>query len=204
MKVNLLYHSPIWLSMLAARKCTDTQGESSNEKDIALLESIIGRDHTSVIEHVNYTFDIPELSRACLQEMARHRIASPSVQSTRFTLKKLIGRATTIDDLRAILRSSGNEKIDTLNLVHLNTLRQIMIREGLKNDVAKYALPEAFKTTMIWTINARSLRNFLKLRLAKGVLAEIRELAGAVCAEIPLDHRVLFPEIFLRSKGKES
>ena len=43
-----------------------------------------------LIDHIFYNFHIEGISRACLQEMMRHRHrASPSVKSTRYTLKEL-------------------------------------------------------------------------------------------------------------------
>jgi len=40
-------------------------------------------------EHVVYTLSLKEYSRALLQEAARHRVGSPSVKSSRYTLKEL-------------------------------------------------------------------------------------------------------------------
>ncbi len=52
------------------------------------LECAIKERHESILEHINLTFSINGLSRACLQELARHRHISLSVESTRHTLKK--------------------------------------------------------------------------------------------------------------------
>jgi len=203
MKVELMYHSPIYLAVKAARKCTHTEGAKSacEKDDMELLQKIIKMGHTSVIEHIFYTFDIPELSRACLQEIARHRIASPSVQSTRFTLGKPLNKELSMEEAEAMLHMSGDEDIDNLNLSQLLNLRMIMTRKGLKNDVAKYALPEAFKTTMMWTINARSLRNFLQLRTAPRALKEIRELAHAIMRELPVQHDILYHDILTKEEA---
>jgi len=46
--------------------------------------------HHSVIEHVNITFLVRDISRAVLQELARHRIASYTVRSTRYTMGEVI------------------------------------------------------------------------------------------------------------------
>ena len=45
--------------------------------------------HKSVLEQLVYTFDISGVSRALLQELARHRMQSLTVKSTRYTLKEL-------------------------------------------------------------------------------------------------------------------
>jgi thymidylate synthase (FAD) len=63
---------------------------------------------------------------------------------------------------------------------------------GISNDRAKYCLPESYKTELTWTINARSLQNFISLRSDKAALWEIRDLANMVYETLPSDHRYLF------------
>ena len=46
--------------------------------------------HHSVIEHVNVSMFVKGISRGVLQELARHRVISLTVKSTRYTLSKII------------------------------------------------------------------------------------------------------------------
>ena len=55
-----------------------------------------------------------------------------------------------------------------------------LIAKGVKKEDARFLLPEATKTSLVMTINARSLMNFLSLRLDKSAQWEIRELANAM------------------------
>jgi len=73
----------------------------------------------------------------------------------------------------------------------LENLRQLLVA-GIPNDKAKYALPECYKTELTWTINARSLQNFLELRSDKSALWEIRDLAYEIYNTLPDDHKYLF------------
>ena len=57
---------------------------------------------------------------------------------------------------------------------------QAAIDEGAKFEDARYLLPEATKTSLVMTINARSLQNFLTLRLDSHAQWEIRSLAAEV------------------------
>ena len=77
----------------------------------------------------------------------------------------------------------------------LEELRSI-IAEGIPNDVAKYCMPEAYKTSLVMTINARALQNFLTLRSSKHALKEIQELARNMFEVLPSDHKFLFEGIF--------
>lgn len=201
MKVELLHATPIELIIKAVRKCYESEALSDGgEKDAALIKRIIASGHTSTIEHATYSFDIDGISRACLQELARHRHASLSVKSTRYTLGKIKNEAmafTSRAGLPAVdkyLVKTGNEYVDYNSTVQLEEVRQGALN-GIENDKLKFMLPESFKTSLIWTINARSLRNFLELRLSPRALWEIRYLAQKIYACIPDTHHILFNDI---------
>jgi len=57
--------------------------------------------HESTLEHSVLTFLLTDFSRGVLQELARHRIASYSVQSTRYTMSSLINAFTACALLQA-------------------------------------------------------------------------------------------------------
>ena len=195
MQVTLNYFTPLIVAIKAIRKCYDSCSDNLGEKDMKLLESIIKNDHTSTIEHINYTFEIDGISRACLQELARHRHASLSVESTRYTLRNLIQEYKKDDFLYSdYLVLTGDSQMDQWSIDSLNRVISLL-EKGYKNDQAKYLLPESYKTNLILTINARSLRNFLKLRSSAKALWEIRELANNICNAIPDSHKILFKDI---------
>ena len=213
MTIELLYNTPLWVAAKAIRKCWASEDKSdtiihsdeaytkdidgqmfrceAGPKDKALIERVGNKNkHASTLEHLNYTFDIDGISRACLQEVARHRHASLSVKSTRYTLKELNKGIGTVDDY---LVSTGNKHIDRLNWDRLN-LVATTLKEGLSNDQVKYLLPEAYKTSLVWTINMRSLQNFLSLRTDKAALWEIRELAYELFNQLPEEHKYMFTD----------
>ena len=181
----------------ATRTCYDSMSKSDNlgDKDLALLKKIIDSKHESVLEHMVFTFKITDISRACLQELARHRIASYSVKSTRYTLKELRDTPDNelekflIEDIESIVKSSA-----------IDSLKKIKMMLNMSNpdmDKIKYALPECYKTELVWTINLRSLRNFLKLRLSLKAHQEIRKLATIIysCLVANLPNDILFQDV---------
>lgn len=200
MKVELLHFTPIEIAVNAIRTCYNSCDKSDElgEKDIKLLKSIIANNHTSTIEHISYNFKISGISRALLQELARHRLASLSVKSTRYTLREL--KNVNADDLKNYLVKIS-DSIDEYNRFRLATIQALINEQNLSNDELKYMLPEAFKTELMLTINARSLRNLLELRLSSKALKEFRELAKALYRELPEPHRVLFDDIVERYRG---
>ncbi len=200
MKVTLLHYTPLVICANAIRTCWQSfdKGDEGGEKDRALIDRVGNKyKHASTLEHLVYTFYIQGISRALLQELARHRMASLSVKSTRYTLKELKAEApfTPQDQPRAekYLVMTDTEAVDEASIAALERLREVLAA-GISNDKAKYCLPESYKTELTWTINARSLQNFLSLRSDKAALWEIRGLAYRLFEALPEEHRYLFEE----------
>ena len=71
-------------------------------------------------------------------------------------------------------------------------LREILASTTKSLDIVKYCLPECYKTELTWSINARSLQNFISLRSSKSALWEIRNLANAIYNALPNEHKFIF------------
>ena len=198
MNIELLHHTPLKICSNAIRTCWQSFDNSDNggEKDKELIDRVGNKfKHSSTLEHLNYNFYIAGISRALLQELARHRIASLSVKSTRYTLKELKNiEPFKEDDYESASRFivlTGNELVDTASIKALNNLGDIL-KSGVSNDKAKYCLPESYKSELTWSVNARSLQNFLSLRSDKSALWEIRELAHKIYEALPEEHQYIF------------
>ncbi len=92
MTITLIHHTPLEVCSHAIRTCWQSfeKSDDGGEKDQALIDRVVNKyKHASTIEHLVYSFLYSRMSRALLQELSRHRIASPSVKSTRYTLKEL-------------------------------------------------------------------------------------------------------------------
>ena len=205
--VRLMHATPLDVAINAMRVChksevrmdsyTGMGGQfvlGPNDED--LIRRIIGMGHTSTLEHVVFNFEVKGFSRAVLQEWARHRIASMSVESTRYCLKRLLDTG----DIDGLLVKTGDVDIDALNHAALVALRDTMRRrrdagDPIPNDKAKLGIVEALKSQMKWSINARSLRNFLALRTSKKALWEIQQMARACADVLPEEYRILFDDI---------
>jgi thymidylate synthase (FAD) len=200
MKVTLLHHTPLVICSNAIRTCWQSfdKSDEGGEKDRALIDRVGNKfKHASTLEHLNYNFFISGISRALLQELARHRVASLSVKSTRYTLKELKSiEPFATDDFEGASKFivlTNDAIVDSASIKALNNL-QSLLKEGISNDIAKYALPESYKSELTWSINARSLQNFLTLRSSKSALWEIRDLANKVFNALPSEHKYLFQD----------
>ncbi|WP_086239020.1 FAD-dependent thymidylate synthase [Campylobacter devanensis] len=200
MEVTLLNHTPLWVCSNAIRTCWQSfdKGDNGGEIDLALIDRVGNQlKHASTLEHLFYNFYIKGISRACLQELARHRIASLSVKSTRYTLKELKNESefkpNDFDNASRYIVLTSNEFVDNASINALENLRQIL-NQNTSLDIAKYCLPESYKTELSWSINARSLQNFITLRSSKSALWEIRNLANAIYNALPNEHKFIFAE----------
>ncbi len=194
MQVNLLNYTPLSIADAAIGKCYDKGCHTDIDKMTKRIDNVANvKKHASTIEHISYNFDIDGVSRALLQELARHRIASYSVKSTRYTLKELKDGPS---DLTKYLVMTPDQDVNKNNEQQLMLL-VARLQQGVSNDIAKYMLPEAYKTSLVMTINARSLQNFIALRSDKHALWEIQDLAKAMYNALPEDHKFLF-ENFLK------
>lgn len=216
-RAKLMHNTPLSICSHAVRTCWQSHDRSDNggPKDQELIHKVGNKyKHASTLEHLVYTFYLDNISRALLQELARHRIASLSVKSTRYTLKELKdeepfnkaieagGRTYQLTEhyerAQKYLVMTGIVPVDVATINALEALRQL-IADGIPNDVAKFALPDAYKTELTWSINARSLQNFLYLRTATSAMWEIRLLAYDIFDALPDDHKFLFEE-FVHAK----
>ena len=108
MNVDLLTRSEYVADMerVAALAALTCRGNADKEfVPSEVLGRIIKAGHESILEHINLTYSVKGLSRACLQELARHRHISLSVESTRHTLKKYLQGS---DEAKKIIASVCN------------------------------------------------------------------------------------------------
>ena len=188
--VKLLYYTGLDIAELAARTCTATTEKCSPTIGGAVnfIKGLIDSGHESVIEHLVYTFSIKGVSRALLQELARHRHVSLSVESTRWALKRIMENPVSMEDL--VLPEGvpdyAKGKLEFL----LNTAKGLLDR-GFSNDVVKYLMPECVPTNLVLTLNLRELRHIYRLRTDKRALKEFRDLMKDILESLPPYHREL-------------
>lgn len=191
--------------------------------------------HESTLEHVNLNFLIKNTSRGVLQELARHRIASFSVQSTRYTMSDLINWfnitqkfnlgvdffINKIIELDIFITDDTEYNSLEVGGIHAKLLHQSIrigndkfleltvaksLLEGFKNSTdpeeaftllstkAKKNVGDVFKGIVVtdtfsvdlgFSINLRSLKNFMDLRLSGAAYYQMQWLAYSIYKQIP-------------------
>lgn len=132
--------------------------------------------HSSVLEHVSFTFKV-KMSRVAWEQMVRHRIASFTAQSHRYTPIKeedcYYYIPVDVDNLPEELRE---EWIDDCKQSFATY--QKWVDRGIKKEDARYLINKGVSINATVTMNLRSIINFLTLRTDSHAQGEIRELAN--------------------------
>lgn len=154
---------------------------NSEEYNYGVVTSCIKNGHTSILEHVSFTFDICT-NRAVLAELTRHRIASYSVESTRYCayenkgFKFIIPLQFDNDDFV----NNDNYKTFTNYCIDAAKAYTSIMNNSGSHDNARRALNNDLAVNIRCTFNIRSLRNFLSLRYNNRAHIDIREIAAAI------------------------
>ena len=178
MKVEILAYTPNPEETIAraASTCYDSVPKEL-DKARKMIASIIKSGHESCIEHSSATFEIDGISRVVTHELVRHRIGfAYSQRSQRY-----------VDEANpSFVIPEEIEANDTAKALFEDAMRYAWEKYkalqdlGLKNEMARYVLPNACCTKIVVTADFRAWRNFLKLRLSKRAQHEIRNLANVL------------------------
>lgn len=141
------------------------------------IESCVKHRHTSVLEHATITFLIEDISRSCSHQLVRHRLASFVQQSQRYCKYNLDNNDWYV--IPKEIEKDRNQRFLFQNAMNFAGKRYMsMLESGIKAEDARYVLPEATKTSLTMTMNAREFFSMLNLRLSPKAQLEIRELAA--------------------------
>ena len=197
MKVRLITHTPDPERVIAtaAKLCYSSSDiESLMEgltpgKTEMFLNMLFSLGHESPIEHVSFTFAIEGISRACSLQLVRHRIASYSQKSQRYVnetqfeyvIPDAIASDEIVNDIYVDTMQMLQQRYDAIRAKLINNyVKDCMDEKAAEkkaNEDARMVLPNACQTSIIVTMNVRSLFNFFKLRCCNRAQWEIRELA---------------------------
>ena len=193
LRVELLAHTPDALSLIYAafRQCYHKgfvadmwprllSGDVSREEQGKFVEDVVESGHVSPIEHVSFTFAVEGVSRALTHQLVRHRIASYSQQSQRYVdgsdFNYIMPPAIERNEKA---RQRFLECIATIEEAY-GDIKQLLEADGRKTtskEDARFLLPQAAETRIVFTMNCRTLLNFFESRCCTRAQWEIRAMA---------------------------
>lgn len=143
-----------------------------------LISYLMGARHGTPFEHNSFTFFVAA-PIFVFREWHRHRISSINEMSGRYTVlkprfyspapgRKMINVGTSARPKMAPgtpeqykLMVSGDKAVAK----YAWDVYQQRLKAGISNELARTVLPVSVYSEMYWTVNARSLMNFLSLRV---------------------------------------
>jgi thymidylate synthase (FAD) len=177
----------------AARVSFARRKEAMDESDEGLIRFLMRDRHGTPFEHNAFRFHV----RAPLfvaREWFRHRVGSFNEFSMRYARATDDFYVPEADDVRTQVGKPGAYSFDPVSPEVAETTREELravyehayatyerlVELGVARELARLAMPVGAYTEFYWTVNARSLMNFVSLRAAETAQREIRRYADAV------------------------
>jgi thymidylate synthase (FAD) len=189
----------------AARVSFARRKEEMDESDEGLIRFLMRDRHGTPFEHNSFRFHI-RCPIFVAREWMRHRVGSFNEFSLRYAKASDDFYVPAAEDVRTQVGKPGaysfetvapevaDRTRDTMREAYAAAYRayRAMLDEGIAKEVARAVLPVGIYTEFYWTVNARSIMNFLGLRNHETAQREIRAYAAAVeelwGAHMPVTH----------------
>jgi thymidylate synthase (FAD) len=165
---------------LAYRVCYKSEDRITDDSYKTFIPKFAKIGHQSPLEHFAITVKLI-CSRAIQQELTRHRLASYSVESTRYVnYSKKEGEMTFIKPAIWDKLPDTQHQIYIEHLESAETTYNRLVHLGAKPETARDVLPLALKSEMIMTANLREFLHIIKLRTSSAAHYDIRQLISLI------------------------
>ena len=187
LKVSLLDYTPNPETVIAvaAHQCVSNDDAAAFHMDLLkkhpkhsnkIIAKALGYGHTSILEHVSFSFAVSGVSRTFSHQLVRFRVGvSYSQQSQRYV--KFGGT------IPCVTPPSFEQHPDLLArygdlLVDMAAFYSDAVAAGIPAEDARFIAPNATETALIVTVNARELLHIFSLRCCTHAQWEIRAWAN--------------------------
>jgi len=148
------------------------------EKMLKLISRVISSGHYSTIEHIQVSFAISNVSRACTHQLVRHRHMSFSQKSQRYVKEK--GQFDYLTPPTIQKNPELKEKYDDF-MKKVADFYTEMTENGIPAEDARFILPNAAASSMVASLNLREMIHLANIRLCTRAQDEIRLLVRMMC-----------------------
>lgn len=186
----------------AGRTCYKSEDLITEDSAKKFIAGIVRSGHHSVIEHVNITVRFV-CDRGILAELTRHRLASYSVESTRYAnySKDKFGNEITV--IEPLFWEEGSPEYEQWASAMQEAEQRYMklLSLGAKAEQARSVLPNSLKTEIVMTCNLREWKHVFRMRCQKAAHPQIRELMLPLLKELHEKIPVVFDEEYETFSG---
>jgi len=167
--------------------------EELDDSDAGLIRFLMRERHGTPFEHNAFRFHI-RCPIFVAREWMRHRVGSFNEFSLRYARATEDFYIPELEDVRSQVGKPGAYSFEPVEPELAAETREAMrevyeqafatyehlVEAGVAREVARSVLPVGAYTEFYWTVNARSLMNFVSLRASETAQREIRRYAEAV------------------------
>ncbi len=160
------------------------------EKVGKYIKELVKHDHLSPVEHASFTFALEGVSRSLSHQLVRHRIASYTQQSQRYVKVNTNNQDWFVIPLTYDTVERKHAFVERMKIIA--GWYESDIKNGIPGEDARFLLPNATKTNIVVTMNARELLHFFNLRCCARCQWELRDVATEVLRQV----KKIAPAIF--------
>ncbi len=157
------------------------ENDADEEKMLKLIRNVVASGHHSTIEHIQVSFAISNVSRACTHQLVRHRLMSFSQKSQRYVQEK--GQFDYLIPPTIEKNPELKEKFISF-MGEISDKYQEFVNAGIPAEDARAVLPNAAASSMVASLNLREMIHLAQLRLCTRAQYEIRMLVKGMCEEL--------------------
>lgn len=153
--------------------------DGAHDKQVSLNRKLIELGHHTPLESIQFNFHVTGISKACGAQLSRHRIGQGHVSSSRrFQSQGMAFVYPILGYIKDEAQARGAlEIISEVNRQAYDVYEKLRNDRKLHKEDARRVIPVASSQERIWWVNARALRDFLRLRLPRDAEWEIRRVA---------------------------
>ncbi len=151
--------------------CSTPKAQPAGEKN--LIHRIIKNGHHSALEHASATFRITGVSRSFTHQLVRHRLCAFSQRSQRYVNEKSFAFV----EPESIREKTEAHRLFEEFMADAKNAYCKLQELGIKNEDARFVLPNAVQSEIVLSANFRELRHIFCVRCDRHAQWEIREVA---------------------------
>jgi len=200
MKVELLFitQDAEKLIEVAGRTSYLSFDKKGKDTEKAFIRMLIKNGHFSVLEHAYATFRISDVSRAFTHQLVRHRLCSFTQQSQRYVDESKFNYI----EPESIKNNSKAHSLFTKFMEDVKRIYSELQRLGIRNEDARFVLPNAVESQIVVTANFREWRHIIGLRGSLNAQWEIRRVAIEILRILKKHAHAVFEDFELDEKNE--
>jgi thymidylate synthase (FAD) len=178
------------------RICWKSEDKIEDDSAEGFVGRLLDKGHVTPIEHAGMTVFFV-IDRGVSHELVRHRLMSPSQESTRFCnyAKDKFGSEITFIKPLFWDRESSEYRFWEHAMGNAENSYFDLIGSGVKPQAARSVLPNSLKTEIAVTANMVEWRHIFKLRCGRAAHPQMREVMCPLLTEVRETVPIIFDDI---------